>query len=76
MILLNLVYEIRSHIILYIFFTLYTKINAIATFINVFENIFTCFNVRANLYVDENIVFNRKIRIIKHYLTILFKIIL
>ena len=75
-ILLNLVYEIRFFIVLYIFLTLYTKINAIITFINVLKDIFAYFNVRADFNVNVNIIFNRKIKIIKYYSTILFEIIL
>ena len=76
MILLNLIHEIRFHIILCISLTLYAKINAIVIFINVFEDVFVYLNVRVNFYININIVFDRKIKIIKHYLTILFEIIL
>ena len=44
----------------YISLTFYTKINAIVIFINVFKDIFVCFNVHVNFNVDINIVFNRK----------------
>ena len=72
---LNLVYKIRSYIVFCISFTFYAKINAIVIFINVFKDVFIYFNVRVNLYVNINIVFDRKIKIIKYHLTILFEII-
>ena len=51
------------------------KINLIVIFVNVFKNIFAYFDVNADFYIDMNIVFNRKIKIIKYYLAILLKFI-
>ena len=56
-------------------YSFHSKINLIITFINVFENVFTNFNVNAYFHINVSIIFDRQIRIIKHHLIILFKFI-
>ena len=44
-----------------IIIALYTKINTIVTFINVFEDVFARFDIRTNFNINVNVVFNRQI---------------
>ena len=56
-------------------YLLYSKINLIVIFINVFENMFINFDVNVDFHIDMSVIFDRQIKIIKHYLTICFKFI-
>ena len=69
---LNLIYRIYHIVLIHLF---HSKIDLIIIFINVFEDVFANFDVNAYFHINVNIIFNRQIRIIKHYLTILFKFI-
>ena len=40
---------------------LYTNINTIITFINVFKNVFAHFDIRINFNIDISVVFDRQI---------------
>ena len=54
---------------------LYSKINSIIISINVFKDVFVNFDVYTHFHVDINVIFDRKIKIIKNHSTILFEFI-
>ena len=51
------------------------KANTVTTFIDVLEDILIYFNISVDLHINIGVIFGRKVRIIRNYLRIRYRVV-